>query len=115
MLFCHKNLAAKFLPQKYVRSNFASSDWDRACSILKLLHLRSSSHFLQDLVKLLLKNSVKNEFDKYQEKIIYLEELAAKLRSENDSLRPHVDQHVLLQYQQQQQQTQVYLMCFCHL
>jgi len=55
-------------------------------------------------VKYLLKNTVRSECGRYQAKIDQLQELAGKLKSENETLRQHVDEDLLQQFQQQQQQ-----------
>ena len=73
---------------------------------LVLEGLHKSELFSKDLVTTALKSSIRNEFDKYQDKIEHLEEFAAKLKSENETLRQHVDQQVLDQFKQQQQKQQ---------
>ncbi len=57
-------------------------------------------------MKYLLKNTVRNECGRYQAKIDQLQELAEKLKFENETLRQHVDEDLLQQFQQQQQKQQ---------
>jgi regulator of replication initiation timing len=55
-----------------------------------------------DLFKLSLMKAVRSELEELKRKILRLEEVIARLRTENEFLRSHVSRQVLIQLQQKQ-------------